>query len=114
MREYHRNACERVIRYGTAWALRHSYEWQGDARYPRLPYDGYSDERARYEATICVTRCAVTCRCASTADASDALSTRRMVTGVTCARACRTRLKRAWGARTTTPRTRARPSCVSG
>jgi hypothetical protein len=36
MREYHREECERVIRYGEAYAARHGLEWVGDSRYPRL------------------------------------------------------------------------------
>jgi len=50
MREYTRESLQRVIRYGEAWALRHGFEWHLDARYPRLPFDGYQSDLARYEA----------------------------------------------------------------
>ena len=49
MREYHRDACERVIRYGDAWALRHELKWHDGGRYPRLTEWGHDNESRRLE-----------------------------------------------------------------
>lgn len=50
MKDYSKAWCESVIRLGEAYAARHDLKWTKEGRYPRLPFDGYSDERARYEA----------------------------------------------------------------
>jgi hypothetical protein len=48
MRDYHREACERVIRYGIAWAQRVGLEWSDKLR--RYPSIDCSPENAPYEA----------------------------------------------------------------
>lgn len=50
MKPHNKSACEYVIRYGESYAARQGLEWSLDARYPRLPFDGYQSERARWEA----------------------------------------------------------------
>ena len=51
-REYVRDDMKRLIRKCEVWADQQGYALSLDSRYPRLPMDGYSDDRARWHAWI--------------------------------------------------------------